>query len=94
MKTLKGIKTNLERPLELNKLRKSIQIIDEEILALLELRIDFVKAVGEYKAERNLPIYVPEVEKKKIEELSAECAYPGLVETIWPVIMCYARSCE
>jgi chorismate mutase len=53
-----------------------------------------VKLVGDYKRERNLPIYVPEVEKKKIETLSADCYYPGLVETIWPVIMCYARSVE
>lgn len=65
-----------------------------ELLKLLEKRIDYVKQVGEYKAERNLPIYVPEVEKKKIETLSTVCEYPGLVETIWPVIMCYARSVE
>ena len=80
--------------MSLDDLRIAIQNVDRDILELLEKRIRYVKEVGEYKAERNLPIYVPEVEKKKIEELSAECAYPGLVETIWPVIMCYARSCE
>lgn len=80
--------------MNLDELRVVIQNIDKDLLELLEKRIKYVKKVGEYKAERNLPIYVPEVEKKKIEELSATCAYPGLVETIWPVIMCYARSCE
>lgn len=80
--------------MNLDELRIAIQETDVELLKLLEKRIEYVKQVGEYKAERNLPIYVPEVEKRKIEILSAECAYPGLVETIWPVIMCYARSVE
>ena len=80
--------------MNLDELRTAIQETDTELLKLLEKRIGYVKQVGEYKAERNLPIYVPEVEKRKIEALSAECAYPGLVETIWPVIMCYARSVE
>lgn len=80
--------------MNLDELRVAIQETDAELLKLLEKRIGYVKQVGEYKAERNLPIYVPEVEKRKIEILSAECAYPGLVETIWPVIMCYARSVE
>ena len=80
--------------MNLDELRVAIQETDIELLKLLEKRIGYVKQVGEYKAERNLPIYVPEVEKRKIETLSAECTYPGLVETIWPVIMCYARSVE
>lgn len=80
--------------MNLDELRIAIQETDAELLKLLEKRIGYVKQVGEYKAARNLPIYVPEVEKKKIETLSATCTYPGLVETIWPVIMCYARSVE
>lgn len=80
--------------MNLDELRVAIQETDAELLKLLEKRIGYVKQVGEYKAERNLPIYAPEVEKRKIETLSAECTYPGLVETIWPVIMCYARSVE
>ena len=80
--------------MNLDELRVAIQETDAELLKLLEKRIGYVKQVGEYKTARNLPIYVPEVEKKKIETLSAACAYPGLVETIWPVIMCYARSVE
>lgn len=78
----------------LDELRIQIQNIDETILRLLEQRTALVRAVGEYKKDHNLPIYVPEVERKKIAKLSAECRYPGLVETIWPVIMCYARSME
>lgn len=79
---------------EMETLRASIQMVDADILLLLEERIGYVLRVGEIKNEYNAPIYVPEVEKKKIEALSAKCKYPGLVETIWPVIMCYARSVE
>ena len=78
----------------LDNMREEIQEIDKLLLNLLERRTTIVKMVGEYKKEHNLSIYVPEVEKKKIETLSADCAYPGLVETIWPVIMCYSRSVE
>ena len=79
---------------EMEVLRTSIQMVDADILRLLEERMGYVLRVGEIKNEYNAPIYAPEVEKKKIETLSARCAYPGLVETIWPVIMCYARSVE
>lgn len=79
---------------EMDILRMSIQLVDTDILRLLEERIGYVLRVGEIKGVYDAPIYVPEVEKKKIEALSAICKYPGLVETIWPVIMCYARSVE
>ena len=78
----------------LDMLRMQIQMIDTDLLNLLEERIDNVIQVGKIKESYNMPIYVPEVEKKKIETLSKKCKYPGLVETIWPVIMCYARSVE
>ena len=79
---------------EIEILRTSIQMVDADILRLLEERTGYVLRVGEIKSEYNAPIYVPEVEKKKIETLSASCAYPGLVEAIWPVIMCYTRTVE
>lgn len=79
---------------KLNSYRNSIQELDKEILNMLCQRVQFAKKIGKIKEKNNQPIYVPEVEKKKIEELSALSAYPGLVETIWPVIMCYTRSVE
>ena len=83
-----------EHEKDLEVLRTTIQLIDADILRLLEERIDAVKKVGAIKEIYGAPIYVPEVEKKKIETLSETCSHPGLVETIWPVIMCYARSVE
>jgi chorismate mutase/prephenate dehydratase len=74
--------------------RDIIQNCDEEILKILEKRVEAAHIIGEVKKRNNKPIYVPEVEKAKIEKLSAACKYPVLVETIWPIIMCYTRSIE
>ena len=84
----------MEDLIRLYELRDGIQAVDEQILELLEERIKFAKAIGEIKKKNGKPIYVPEVEKQKIEKLSAICSRPGMVETIWPVIMCYTRSIE
>ena len=78
----------------LEEKRDLINSYDEEILSLLEKRIEAAKTIGVIKKKNGKPIYVPEVEKAKIEKLSAASAYPGLVEAIWPVIMCYTRSIE
>lgn len=75
-------------------LRDNIQTIDKQLVHLLCERIHFAKEIGEIKKKNGKPIYVPEVEKQKIETLAEYCGVPGLVETIWPVIMCYTRSIE
>ena len=75
-------------------LRDNIQTIDKQLVNLLCERIHFAKEIGEIKKKNGKPIYVPEVEKQKIETLTEYCGMPGLVETIWPVIMCYTRSIE
>lgn len=75
-------------------LRDNIQTIDKQLVNLLRERIHFAKEIGEIKKKNGKPIYVPEVEKQKIETLAEYCGMPGLVETIWPVIMCYTRSVE
>lgn len=75
-------------------LRDNIQTIDKQLVNLLCERIHFAKEIGEIKKKNGKPIYVPEVEKQKIETLAEYCGMPGLVETIWPVIMCYTRSVE
>lgn len=78
----------------LNELRKAISQLDTELVVILNERIKIAKTIGEIKKHYDMPIYAPEVEKRKIEELSKLSLYPGLVETIWPVIMCYTRSVE
>jgi chorismate mutase/prephenate dehydratase len=57
--------------LDLNELRSQIDNIDNEILRLLNKRMEIVKKVGEVKNSSNAPIYRPEREKEIIERLTA-----------------------
>ncbi len=59
---------NISSP-ELDKLRKQINEIDQNILDLIAKRSDVVKAVGELKNKSNSFIYVPEREKQIFEKL-------------------------
>ncbi len=54
----------------LNELRKEIDKIDEELLTLLNKRMEIVRKVGEYKNSSNAPIYRPEREKEIIDRLT------------------------
>ena len=74
--------------------RNFIQKTDEQILHLIEQRIEAAKVIGDIKKKNGKPIYATDVEKAKIEKLSTLSNYPGLVEAIWPVIMCYTRTIE
>ena len=78
----------------MTSLRNEIQEVDKELLSLLEKRVKIAKKIGDIKRENNKPFYVPEVEKEKIRKLAELCEFPGLVETLWPMIMCYTRSVE
>lgn len=78
----------------LQKQRNTISAIDEQILSLLEQRIEAAKVIGAIKKKNGKPIYVPEVEREKLAVLASKSVYPGLVEVIWPVIMCYTRGVE
>lgn len=60
----------------LNQLRKEIDAIDKEMLALFEKRMDVAKQVGAYKNERNLPIFVPDREQAVIENRIAALNNP------------------
>lgn len=87
-------KTTELTPEMLESLRNRISEIDLDIMELLETRVEIAKQIGVWKKENNLPIYAPEVEARKIRFLSSSCEYTGMVEAIWPVIMCYTRTVE
>jgi len=56
--------------LDLLKLREEIDKIDNELIRLLNKRMEIVKKVGELKNTTNAPIYRPEREKEIIERLT------------------------
>ncbi len=53
----------------LDELRDRIDTIDDEILSLLNKRMEFVKSIGELKNKNKTPIYRPEREKAIISRL-------------------------
>ena len=55
---------------KLKELRNEIDKIDNEILSLLNKRMEIVKKVGELKNNVNAPIYRPEREKEIIDRLT------------------------
>lgn len=61
----------------LTVMRDKIAKIDEQILQLLEERIDCAKVIGDIKRANGKDIYVPEVEREKIKRLSAASRYSG-----------------
>jgi chorismate mutase/prephenate dehydratase len=56
--------------LDLKKLREEIDKIDDNVLKLLNKRMEIVKKVGELKNSSNTPVYRPEREKEIIERLN------------------------
>ncbi|HLC36596.1 MAG TPA: chorismate mutase [archaeon] len=52
--------------------RKKINEIDRKILFLLNQRINVSKAIAKIKLEKGLPVFLPEIESKKINALKKE----------------------
>lgn len=55
---------------DLNRLRQQIDQVDQELLKLFNQRCKLVQSVGQWKRERNLPIYVPEREAALLKHLT------------------------
>jgi len=85
---------------ELKKLRNEIDKIDNEILTLLNKRMEVVKKVGELKNNTNAPIYRPEREREIIERLTnLSKSQNGIlgkdeIEAIFLEIFAISRSLE
>ena len=85
---------------ELKKLRNEIDKIDNEILILLNKRMEVVKKVGELKNNTNAPIYRPEREREIIERLTnLSKSQNGIlgkdeIEAIFLEIFAISRSLE
>ncbi len=83
--------------MDLQKLRESIDNIDDQLLTLLVDRIELVKQVGHLKQQNKSAIYRPEREQEIIERLSN--ANIGLlnkkaIETIFLEIFAVSRNFE
>ncbi|WP_353661948.1 prephenate dehydratase [Hydrogenimonas sp. SS33] len=81
----------------LDELRRAIDAIDDELLELLNRRIEVVQKVGELKHKTGSAIYRPEREKAIIERLVANNRgplTPAAIEAIFVEIFAVARNFE
>ncbi|MEQ9305675.1 MAG: chorismate mutase, partial [Marinoscillum sp.] len=81
----------------LDELRKQIDQIDDELIKLLNKRMDIVKQVGELKRTDNTAIYRPEREKAivdRLEESSNGILNRQAIEAIFFEIFAVSRNYE
>ena len=58
--------------MDIEKFRAQIDAVDTEIIRLLNERCRLACEIGAFKNENNLPIYVPERERKLLERLTSD----------------------
>jgi chorismate mutase len=69
-------------PPELEVLRRAIDEVDGQLLALLSERVRLVLLVGDYKRKNGLAIYDPERERSLLERLSGAARPPLDEDTV------------
>jgi len=63
--------------MDLKDLRGQIDEIDDQLVELFAKRMDVAAAIGDYKKENNIPVFVPARERKKLKDV-AEKAGPEM----------------
>lgn len=77
---------------ELGKLRAELDTVDNELVELLNKRMNICKQVGELKKSVDaLQVFDPERELAVVKRLSERANYPAMVESLWPHIMLYSK---
>lgn len=80
--------------MDLNELRKEIDAVDRELIALLEKRLDVAAAIAAYKKAHGLPVLDRSREAAKIESVRAQCrrSTADLIGDLYGPIMAASRS--
>ena len=82
---------------DLDRLRKAIDVIDEQVLALLSERARHALAVGDVKKVDNAPVYRPEREAAviaRLQRMNAGPLPPTAIAAIWREVMSACRGLE
>ena len=56
--------------MNLDALRSQIDEIDDQLVALFAKRMDVAAAIGDFKKENNLPVFVPAREREKLKDVA------------------------
>ena len=56
--------------MDLQELRLQIDRIDDELVKLFAERMDVAAKIGDYKKQRNLPVFVPAREREKLQDVA------------------------
>lgn len=76
-------------------LRKEIDAVDDELVALLKARFDLSRAIGEEKKKLNRPVYDAEREEALLLRLEEAAApYGGEVRVLYERIMELSRKLQ
>lgn len=90
--------TALMDALGVNRVRMNIDMIDRDLVRLLARRYLMVMRVGRIKAERGMPVHVPEREEELLAVVRQEAERHGLVpvevEKIFELILEQARNTQ
>lgn len=82
---------------ELENHRKHIDKLDEQILHLLNERMDVVKTIGQLKDKTQSTVYRPERERaiiKRLEKINSGLLTPKAIEAIYQEIFAVSRNLE
>lgn len=84
--------------LGVNRIRMKIDLINRDLVRLLANRRRMVMEVGRIKAERGMPIHIPEREEELLNVVRDEAALAGLdpeqVEQIFVLILKHSREAQ
>lgn len=80
--------------MDLQDYRKSIDLIDHEIVALMVKRMKLSALIGEYKQKAGLPIYMPEREQEKLRQVSVQAgqSFAQYISALYEKIFELSRS--
>ena len=80
---------------QLNTFRLEINTLDQQLLKLLEHRMELSKKIGIYKKENNMQIFCRKRENYIINRLSLSSSLNNnFIKNIWNSIMSYSREVQ
>jgi len=80
--------------MELTELRTEIDVIDRELIALLERRMDVAADIAAYKQARGLPVRDAPRETQKLASVRAQCrpATADAIASVFAAVMAASRG--